>query len=314
MDDSSRSSSQGLREGSVDLGDDLLQETDFFSISTGSGQEGVKPSAGNKSEEDLKSKNISDWAQNARILFSEGFLKDSKKLLHQILIDQPDHSGARELLEKVHKAELDQLLEPNFRRRLARTAHEAGLNLDNPDGVLRGLDQDLQLGLFGDLAGVDASGSSVSDSLSSSESAQIIQELVEANGDASAQDWVDLGIAFLEMELSSIASQLFMHAFSKATLDQGEGSELSRSSICLLALALIHQGKGYEAFFYLQPWVRDFEVRSEDKMELFYLMGRAYELMHKFDLAVDQYQQIMKIDPQYRDVAQRLSGRSKNLS
>jgi hypothetical protein len=120
------------------------------------------------------------------------------------------------------------------------------------------------------------------------------------------QDWIDLGIAFLEMDLYEIAVRLFSGACRRIEPDVQSDSEVALSATCLLALSLILVGRPFDAISKIQPLLGDVNIRKEQKAELFYLMGRTYESMKKFLLAVQFYRQVIEIDAQYRDVDRRI--------
>ncbi len=113
---------------------------------------------------------------------------------------------------------------------------------------------------------------------------------------ASLQDWVDLGIAFLEMDFYQIAVRLFTGACRK--IDSEMQGEQSLSATSLLAFSLILLGRPYEAISALQPLLRDVDLKAEQKIELYYLMGRTYDLLKKDELAL-----------RYRDVEYRVHTR-----
>ncbi len=293
MDDSKKPSSQGSREVQVDLGDDLLVDTSFI----------PRPSP----------MGVNDWMQSADILLREGFSPDAKKLLHQVLIHQPGNSRARVLLEEIQKAEIQGMLEPQKLGKSAKNRQETLHEDEDPDLVLKKLDHELQLGLFSSTADSRTLSPRLGDVWAPEISEQLIHEVDQKYFDASTQDWIDLGIAFLEMELSSVATHLFTRASQRLNSSSSDTPLLSRSVICLLALSLLHQGKPFEAFIQLQPLVRDFEIQNADKLELFYLMGRAYDLMGKSEMAFEFYLQVFNIDPHYRDIEKQLRKKSKPL-
>ncbi len=312
MNDSKKPSSQGTREVVVDLGDDLLEDSP--AISHPSLESTARAPVDAQVSDSFTSQKVDvvELLESAEILRKEGFPRDAKKVLHQVLIRHPGHLRAQTLLADLQNAELKEILEDRDPVRSARISRDFFSEEEDPDALLRKLDQELQLGLFRVLdhseailpEGYEDSGSELSENL--------IREVEQKCSGLSVSDLTDLGIGFLEMELSQVATYLFTRASLELDPDHPEGQLLSRSIIGLLALSLLHQGRAYEAFFHLQPLVSDFEIRNEDKLELFYLLGRAYELMNKNSLAFEFYLQVWSIDPQYRDVERRLRKKSKS--
>jgi len=291
------------RSTRVDLGDDLLQEKTVVLPANPLGD----PATGVQAnllltEESAQGKqgteSVSDLLESAKILVNEGFVEDAKKTLRQILILEPAHVGARQFLAKIQKQELEQIIEDKEVYRPALRKDPVQLvEPDDVETVLRQLDQDLQLGIISDHTGIQ-----VSSQLSLFESPELLDEfcvqLEKTLVGSSAQDWIDLGIGFLEMEFYSIAIRLFTGACQAHARDK----DLKLSANTLLAFSLILAGRPFEATTKIQPMLYDSDLKEENKVELFYLMGRIYELMKKFELTLDFYHQVIAIDPYYRDV------------
>jgi tetratricopeptide (TPR) repeat protein len=247
---------------------------------------------------------VADLFQSAKILTNEGFAEDAKKILRQILIVDPSHAAARKLLNDIHELELKQIFISDESTRPYRLRQpEIRESEVDADAVMHLLDRDLKLGIFG-----EESSQVRVHQLSLFADGQALEEfLVKVEGDLAgspARDWVDLGIAFLEMDFYEIAIRLFSGAARKASSDIA--SEIKISANCLLALALILADRPYEAISELQPLIRDTEILYEEKIEIFYLMARTYEAMKKWDLAFGFYMQVKDIDPHYRDIDYRL--------
>ncbi|NBU22245.1 hypothetical protein EBS43_12670, partial [bacterium] len=117
----------------------------------------------------------------------------------------------------------------------------------------------------------------------------------------------DLGVGFLEMELSMIAIRLFSGAQKRLEgWEDSQSQELNLSATSLLALALLQEGKPYEAYSEIQPLLHDLDIPLDRKVELYYLVGRAFESLRKFQMAQEFYSQVIKIDPKYRDTSDRI--------
>jgi tetratricopeptide (TPR) repeat protein len=255
---------------------------------------------------------LAEALQNAALLRQEGFSADAKKTIHQVLMSQPGYSRAQSLLDEIQKAEIKLLLEQDRSARPSRSPQDP-VSEEDPDLLLRKLDQELQLGLFSFLSDSDSGSPVDRESIEAEVSEKWIQGLEAEYPDLSVDDRVNLGIAFLEMGLSTVATYFFSRASQGLNPENPNFSLLNRSVVCLLALSLLHQGKAYEAFFYLQPLVGDREIRNEDKLELFYLMGRSYEFMNKIDLAAEFFLQVWNVDPNYRDIERRLRKKNKPI-
>ena len=303
---SSSDSDGGTR---VDLGDDLLQEKTVM-IS------GVVPSKrdapatnpflepeGEKAEDSPGS--IADLIQSAKILTNEGLVDDAKKTLHQVLIADPGNAVAKQLLVEIQELELKQIIEGAETRRPFGRRQETSLPEVDVEALMRQLDQDLNLGIFSDAIPAAHAGQ-----LSLFYSNELLQDfclrLERQLVGATTQDWIDLGIGFLEMELYLVAIHLFAGAWKRLDPEAPETAEVLLSATCLLAFSLILAGRPFEAVARIQPLLRDVEIKRENKAELIYLMGRTYESMKKYDLAQNFYKQVLEIDARYRDVDLRL--------
>ncbi len=311
MDDSSKPSSQGSRGVRVDLGDDLLRDTSFISTSQ-SLEQALDPQDSVKGDiQASKSLDPAEWLRSAEILLNEGFSKDAKRLLHQVLIRQPDNIQAEVFLNKIRASEEQALLDERHSPRVMLSARPIFQVDENPDDVIRNLNQTFDLGLFDEQLSADSQGKIGGGNPGAPADDAWVNDLIQRNPDATAQDWIDLGIGFFEMEINPIASKFFLHASRCIDAEAPDAGLMARSVCCLLALSLIQQGKPFDAFIHLEPMIRSFEIRTEDKVELFYLMGRAYDLMNKPDLAHEFYLQVWNLIPNYRDIETRLKEQLK---
>lgn len=278
---------QNRDKSKIDLGEDLLQK--------------VAP----VSTEFLVEGTIEDIFQSARILMQEGFVSDAKSELRKILIRNPEFLEAQKLLQQISETELKNALEgqpirPTFTS--SSLQHTTG----DTQELMQRLDQELELGIF-----ADTPPSVKLSRFSLFSDQELLQEYIltleKELAQASPRDWIDLGVGFLEMELSMIAIRLFSGAQKRLEgWEDSQSQELNLSATSLLALALLQEGKPYEAYSEIQPLLHDLDIPLDRKVELYYLVGRAFESLRKFQMAQEFYSQVIKIDPKYRDTSDRI--------
>jgi hypothetical protein len=283
----------------VDLGDDLLERTAMLPM-PGAVVEPSAPRGGELVPDGPVSLGqIEDLLESARILAGEGLLEDAKKVLRKILLADPGRLTARQMLEEIHETELKQIFgESELPRRRLGGRDEAAALEATAEAVLRGLDRDLKLGmlderpsLFRDDAAMDAFGA----------------RMDREHASLPPSERMDLGIAFLEMGLPALAARHFKAAESALSLGrEAEATAELLVATGLLAYAYICDGRGFEASLALQPLLNDVEIARERKVDLMYMMGRAFELLDKPATARSWYAQAAEIEPHYRDVDDRL--------
>lgn len=262
-------------ETSVDLGSDLLEGT------------GVLPELPKLPEFEETKESVFDLGisenesvesklQSAKILINEGMLEAAKKILHQILINDSENYVVAKILEEIHELELKQLFSDEREARVygrgrSFAARKGSEQFDNEaiEATIEKLDNDLNLQL-----NVQPLGSPLSLFQDREELEFFAKQLDEEFASASSEERVDLGIAFLEMELFSLAIPQFEAALRSLVMG---GRDIIGEISCtsLVAYSLILAGNPYEAIVRLQPLLNDIEIDKEDKLNLFYLMGRA---------------------------------------
>lgn len=272
----------------TDLGDDLIEKTRSLTRETVA-RDAIRPDQ------------LDDHLDSARILFGEGLIEEAKKILHRILICDAGHVLARQMLQEVHELELKQIFSEGGGRRIPgirepRNVLPAEVDVEQ---VMRELDRDLKLDIFPfdrDERAIREYG----------------ERLDQEVSGLSPRDLVDLGIAFLEMGLSEIAVPRFRNACQKLLQESDQKNrDLLLSATSLHAYSLILVGQAFEATLELQSVLRDSEIPIGQKVEFFYLMGRAHEEMKKTESALGWYQQVAAIDSRYRDVEDRLRGKRR---
>jgi hypothetical protein len=310
----------------VDMGDDLLEKTALlpmpgadpaqaqpqpFSAPQAASPYEPSPSTGPGElipAGPIALEQVEDLLESARILSGEGLLEDAKKLLRKILMADPGRVTARKMLEEIHESELKQIFgESDLPRRRPGTRPEDAALEASADSVLRGLDRDLGLGvsedcmpsLFRDREAMERFAAGMDRDFASSP----------------ASERIDLGIAFLEMGLAALAVRHFRAAVGALAFELAEVTDESvrtgasaplLAATGLLAFALISDGRGFDATLALQPLLNDVEIARERKLDLMYLMGRAFETLDKPGDALGWYAQAAEIEPHYRDLDERL--------
>ena len=271
----------------VDLGQDLLEKTTTLHTE-------VPPS-------NLNSDQIADLLQSARILMAEKILDEAKKILRQIIRNDSQNLEALKLLEELQCLELNALIGEMTENR-GNPGVKSILDDVNSEEVMKKLDLDLKLGIFFETQSSFVF--SESGLFNNKESLEKFEKNLETElVSLSTKDHIDIGIAFLEMGLYEIAAK----RFRVAKRDPLE----SLMATGLEAYAQILSGHSFEATLNLEPLLRDSEILAVDKIELLYLMGRAYEQLQKPELAKEWYMQAKAVDPLYRDIENRLRFLSK---
>jgi tetratricopeptide (TPR) repeat protein len=258
----------------IDLGDDLLEEKTIV-------VSGIPEGLATQNDPHALEASV----QNARILLSEGFPEEAKKILRQILLQNKNNVESQKLLEEIHHSELKQIFlvaEPSTRKNYTggkNTYDESILNVD-AEKLLKSLDEEFDLGL-------DPSRSQI-----------FFSQELETSSPAPS-DRIDLAISFIEMELYAHANQLL-----RAVLRTENSSTLT--AVALLAYSHLLSGQYFEVLSVLQPYINDTEVLKEDKIEFFYLMGRANHALARTSEALGWFLYVESIDPSYRDNAERV--------
>ncbi len=302
----------------VDLAQDLLEPSIVVlqSVEKTTEQPAREPFLTIKA--DSHSDSIQDQIKTARILKDEGLLTDAKKILRYILIQDSKNLIAQVLLNEINHLELKSIL-GSFESSSFKSIPNSVASGQNPlsvsasiDVLIQQLDQDLQLNLFDSNSLTPLSASAVDwNALRDPEKINsFCTDLEQKWISLTAKDWMDLGIAFLEMDLKGVAIHLFAYACRRIQLKRdGErvGIQEEVTATSLLAYAFLLDGQPLKAIHSLQTLLRDPLLEEEQKIELFYLMGRAYELLNEWEMVFQFYDQVAEIDPHYRDLEQRLS-------
>jgi hypothetical protein len=268
----------------IDLGDDLLAE----------------PTREVAAPAQTKRQSPEDRYSSGRIFFNEGIHEEAKRLLHENLIDAPDHLPSRKLLEEIHDLELKQIFGEqgtygNWKRRPqdeVSLVRELDPRRIDTDDIVRRLDRDLELGIHGARPSLLAE---------KTQTDQLVAGVESSLSGGCEQDRIDIAIGFVEMGFYDLASRLLR------PLAHSENTGMRFSGIALLAFSLICGSQAFEAGLILQPVLQETDLTPEQRAEFLYLMGRACESLQKPDEALGWYFQAASAIARYRDVEDRIA-------
>jgi hypothetical protein len=272
----------------VDLGEDLLEKTRTRTQ--------TRTIPGNLPA----GKHVGDDLQSAKILLGEGLVDDAKRVLRRILINDPGNAPAKAMLNEILDRELKQLFGeggPQRRRFSIQPPPELDLSQIDPEGLMRGLDRDLDLGLFEPGDGPVEELRQTSADLGKAVDAQL--------KGATPRDRIDIGVGFFELGMPELALKQFQAAHRQC--DPDDPGTLFFSASCLLAETQILCEKSHDAVEVIQVALRSPAASFEEKLELIYLMGKANERLKSMGAAHSWYRLVSEIDPTYRDVQDRLA-------
>lgn len=274
-----------LDHTTVDLGDDLLKTKTTLSPPT---QKTVQP---------LKKETAKDWIESAKILMSEGIYNEAKKNLRRVLFEDPQNPVALKLLDQIQDIEVQKLLseegQSTFQRR------RSGDDQRDPGEVLEQLIDYLDIDLYFESGGEKA--------FKNKETEEEFKKWIShfPKG-ASSKDHLDMGVAFIEMELYEYA----IKEFEKVRADD----PLSKEAKSLKALAFILNNEPFYALLELDALLQNNTVKNEDKIDWAYLKARAHEGLKNYEQAVSWYNTVHEVEPGYRDSFERLKRCEKILS
>ncbi len=277
----------------TDLGDDLLQTRTILrsdpstppgdsvktSRATPSAAADASPEAG-----------VEELLVNSKIQIGEGFLDDAKVTLRRVLRIDPGNLTARDRLEDIQKTEIRRLLgqEENPRGSFLRSKKKLPESDETPESVLDSLEHEVGLSPL----------ASEQFFRTPEELGEFLAGIDQLCAGATAQDRMDLGIGFLEMELYDVAVRQFRAASYHA--------ESERKARGLLATALVAQKKFHDALIEIESLIADQSGTPEEKIDFGYLAGLAQEGLKNFEGAVRWYRAVVQINPEYRDAAERM--------
>jgi len=224
-----------------------------------------------------------DEVESAKILMQEGLLDEAKRLLHRVLISNPNYSRANQMLKEIQKIELDHLLN--------RSSNSSGgrRKIENPDEVIRKLESDLEIELSRKGSDFDPA----------RENWNPIEAL-------SIQGAFDLAVAFFEMGCFRDAVRELDGALRRVRQEQSSLDEVGIAIVVLQAECQIELDEAFEAKVFLAPILNEPELSHEAKLPLYYLAGRAEQALGYRAEAKAWYEKVIGIDPLFRDTHFRI--------
>ena len=277
----------------VDLGDDLLKtKTSMASPATLDATTEVAPE---------KSDPIPDLIENAKILMSEGIFGEAKKNLRRVLVHDPTNSTAPKLLDQIQEIEVQRILSDE--QPTSNPRRRAGDDIREPHQVLDELLAEL---------GIDLSEASEKPFNDPAVEREFGVWLSGFGNGASAKDHLDLGVAFIQMQLYEQAVQQFRRVEMYPGIS--DESPLAQQARSLKAYALILGGKPFPALLELSALIEQNHIKTKDKIDWAYLSGRAHEELRNWERALYWYRAAADVEPGYRDTFERSKRCEKILS
>jgi tetratricopeptide (TPR) repeat protein len=213
-------------------------------------------------------------------------MNEAKHSLFRVLRLDPTHPFARDLLEELQKKEVSVLISMSDVREQTALRAKAQEPIEDPEEVLRKLDEDWALGVL------ESRGPGLSLWTNHEHLKALEQVLLKQVSGSSLRERTDLAVGFLQMEMPSIAV---------AVLAPVKSEQLRAAT--LYAAALLQNGNAYECLAELEVALRDLELEPDLRREVLYLMARAREVLKQHDEAAVLYAEIVD----YRDASFRLA-------
>ena len=220
----------------VDLGDDLLKTKTTMYESQRSTD--VIPNETNPNS-------IADWIESAKILMSEGIFGEAKKNLRKVIFNDPTNTVAQKLLDQIQDIEVQRLLQEEqtsvFQRR------RIGDDVREPHEVLEQLMSDLNIHF-------NEEEESEKPFASDEVEAEFNKWVKSFSVGAKAKDYLDFGVALIQMQLYDQA----INQFQKAESD----TDLNQQARSLKAYAMILGGKAFQGLLELDSLIENKDRKS----------------------------------------------------
>lgn len=289
----SAGSSDSFDQTRVDLGDDLIEKTAILQRPSSQQGESPPPVATSPTPQ---AQGPEDDLESARILRGEGLWEDAKKILRRLLISVPNHAEARKLLKEIQEDELRRIFSSEAPSGPGRGGF--GMVQEAPEvpfeAVLESWIRELP----------ELEGEAIP---AVWRTEPFLSHLSATVGALPAKDHEDLAIAFQEMGLFEAANRLFEELFTKMPPDSPESAMTRREVGALYSGGLLEADRALDAVAVLQPLIADAEVKEDDKVELYYQMGRARERLGQVDEAVFYLSAAERVSPGYRDAQRKVA-------
>ncbi|MCP4548974.1 MAG: hypothetical protein GY835_21170 [bacterium] len=128
--------------------------------------------------------------------------------------------------------------------------------------------------------------------------AEFRNKMAHQMGEMSAEEHYQLGVSYMEMELFSEAVEEF-----RFTLDHPMLSIKSREWMARCYLSL---NMPWDLIELLGDYLNNESYPRKSLVELYYLIGQAYQSVDRPDKAVDSFTKVYSLDTEFRDVKARL--------
>jgi len=125
------------------------------------------------------------------------------------------------------------------------------------------------------------------------------RRMKEQMGSMAAEERYQLGVSYMEMGLYEEALEEFEHTLEHKVLGQKTREWMAR---CLLELE-----RPREIVLLLQTRLDAETYPRKSMVELYYVLGQAYEMLKAWDLALDAFTKVYQLDGEFRDVQARLA-------
>ena len=125
------------------------------------------------------------------------------------------------------------------------------------------------------------------------------RRMKEQMGSMAPEERYQLGVSYMEMGLYEEALEEFEHTLEHKVLGQKTREWMAR---CLLELE-----RPREIVLLLQARLDAETYPRKSMVELYYMLGQAYELLKAWDLALDAFTKVYQLDSEFRDVQARLA-------
>lgn len=276
----------------IDLGEDLLSESEKV-------QKEV--------HQENKDQDPNDALRSANILLSEGLVDEAKTVIREVYRKNPHNKELKIKLDEIQEIEINKIINEQDNEKIVfkrQKKKRKELKLDS-DKVMRELDKDLNLGIFREQNKALPDVAELSLFKDKEGMEEFEANLRKALVGSKAKDKLDTAIAFIEMGLYKISINILLSAKKQVEKKENNKNEMI-NTVSILAFAYIENGSPYKAIMEIQNLIEDREVEVGEKVELYYLMGKANAELGKKKESIMWYLKTAHIDKNYRNVQEIL--------